>query len=313
MISLDLVIVTYNRLEKLKKTLWHYENQTKRFRNLFIVDNCSNDGTDKYLKEWYEEHKDKDKFNAIIIRAEENLGGAGGFYLGQKKAMELNADWVFVADDDAYAAPSMVEEFFKFIETHDTKKIAAVCAEVLNVDGSVCVYHRSTHSIVDGEYRRISSREEDYKKECFYIDDLSYVGSFLNAKALKQVGLVNPKYFIYFDDSEHSVRLKKYGEIIVVPSIKITHDGGSESKDKDIVASWRDYYMKRNCTHMLLMHYPKSGLMEVYKQLKDDFHLLRTWQKQPDWYKVGRTAVYDALCGRLGKHIKYRPGWCIRK
>ena len=315
MIALDLVIVTYNRLEKLKKTIQHYESQTVGFRNLIVVNNCSTDGTNDYLKQLpvalYK--NGEKKCNIIIINTKENIGGAGGFYIGEKKAMDLKADWVFVADDDAYADSSMVEEFYKFIESHDTNRIAAVCAKVLNTDGNICLYHRDTHKIIDKEYMRFHSREEDYSKDFFSIDDLSYVGSFMNAKALRKVGLVNPDYFIYFDDSEHSIRLKKYGNILVVPSIKIVHEGGAESTSDDILVSWRDFYMIRNTTHMLLKHYPSVAIYKIYEQFRSDFHVFRTRTNLSEHAKMIRSATWSAFLGRLGKHKIYKPGWFIKK
>lgn len=314
MVKLDLVIVTFNRLEKLKQTLSHYVDQTKGFRNLIIVNNCSTDDTGNFLTEWYKKFKDFTKFHPIIINASENLGGSGGFYLGQKKAMELKADWVFVADDDAYAyaASDMVERFYDFIDTHKTDRLAAVCAKVLNLDGSICCYHRSTHSIINGEHVRFNSKEEDYQNEFFHIDDLSYVGSFINCKAMEKVGMVNPNYFIYSDDSEHSMRLKKYGGIVVVPSISIKHEGGDVTPPPGVLVSWRNYYLVRNTTHMLLKHCPRAGIKIIWKNIKYEInvHLGRT--KRPSWQKVYRRAVLDAFFGRLGKHSVYKPGWCMK-
>ena len=46
------VIVTFNRLEKLKKTLNIYARQSLLPLYLIVVNNASTDGTDKYLEEW---------------------------------------------------------------------------------------------------------------------------------------------------------------------------------------------------------------------------------------------------------------------
>lgn len=309
MMNLDLVIVTYNRLEKLKKALLCYEQQTASFRNLILVDNCSTDGTKEYLDEWQQQ---KAPFQKVVIHAEENLGGSGGFYLGQKKAMELGADWVFVADDDAYAAPTMVEEFYKFIENHDTSSIAAVCATVRNMDGSIAFVHRNRVRITKGEnwlckhFERFSAGPEEYDKEMFDIDILSYVGSFINSAAMKKCGLVNPRYFIYYDDSEHSMRLKKFGRIVVVPILQITHEGNTSGSNSEGLP-WYWYYHVRNKTHMLLKHYPRTVLYTIYTELRRIVG--RTIHKRPvsDIDLICADAVMDAVLGRLGKHKRYRP------
>ena len=46
------VVVTYNRLEKLKKVLASLESQTRLPQMLVIVNNAATDGTAEYLKEY---------------------------------------------------------------------------------------------------------------------------------------------------------------------------------------------------------------------------------------------------------------------
>lgn len=310
MLSLDIVIVTFNRLEKLKKTLQHYSNQTARFRNLIIVNNCSTDGTAAFLTEWTDKNQSNPKFTPILINATENLGGSGGFCLGEKKAMSLNPDWVFVADDDAYPDPDMVEKFYEFINSHNTTEISAICATILNPDRSICYYHRASIAIEKG-YRFLlkESTPENYTKFYFDIDILSYVGSFMKADVLNDVGLVNKDYFIYADDSEHSIRLRKKGRIVCIPSIKILHDSGQEAASKEqSVFTWRDYYASRNYIHMLIRHYKFCAINKIIHEMRRVKHT-----KGPISRKMLLDAIMDALRGRLGKHKVYSPGWSINK
>lgn len=46
------VLVTYNRLNKLKITLSHYDDQLERDDVLIVVNNGSDDGTKEYLFDW---------------------------------------------------------------------------------------------------------------------------------------------------------------------------------------------------------------------------------------------------------------------
>ena len=52
MFNVAVVIATYNRLEKLKIALTHYEKQLLLPKYIIVVDNNSTDGTDIYLSEW---------------------------------------------------------------------------------------------------------------------------------------------------------------------------------------------------------------------------------------------------------------------
>lgn len=310
MINLDIVIVTFNRLEKLKKALLHYSNQTVSFRNLIIVDNCSTDGTDAFLSRWREENKNNSKFIPILITAPENLGGSGGFYLGEEKAISLNPDWFFVADDDAYPDYDMVERFYDFINGYDTSNISAICAAVLNSDRSICYYHRTKIIIKRGhKFTLKECSQEDYEKAYFDIDILSYVGSFLKARTLMDVGLVNKDYFIYADDGEHSMRLRNKGRIVCVPDIKILHDSGQETALKESnIFTWRDYYASRNYIHMLLRHFKLCAIDKIYNELRRIKHTKGSQSR-----RMLKSAIKDALMGHLGKHSIYKPGWSINK
>ena len=63
------VVVTYNRLEKLKKVIESVRSQTASLLQILVVNNGSTDGS----REWLESQND------IYLINQGNLGGAGGF------------------------------------------------------------------------------------------------------------------------------------------------------------------------------------------------------------------------------------------
>lgn len=301
---LTLVIVTYNRLEKLKHSLECYNSQTSQPDVLIVVDNHCTDGTSEYLDEW---QRSNGVFKKIVVHNQENLGGAGGFYVGQKLAVEIGSDWVFVADDDAYAEEDMIANFREYVKTHDCSHVSAICSSVYNLDGSICYFHRERYHIEKAFYFvRENSTDDNYNMDEFEIDILSYVGSFLNAEALRNVGLPNPRLFIYCDDTEHSIRLKKWGKIICVPSIKLVHEGqGGSKKDKPQVY-WGDYYFHRNSLLMYRKHFFLLSLSYFRIYLMS----LYIYKTEPEMKRtVLKDAFWDAYLGRTGKTNKYPPGW----
>ena len=82
------IIVTFNRIEKLKKTLDSYAKQNLLPKYILVVNNASTDGTAMFLKQW--EKKDEG-FEKIVLNSATNVGGSGGYYLGEKEAIRLNA------------------------------------------------------------------------------------------------------------------------------------------------------------------------------------------------------------------------------
>ena len=79
------VVVTFNRLEKLKKVLASLEAQTRLPEQLIIVNNASTDDTASYLDEYEKNFSLKDKVKITIVTLPENAGGAGGFSAGMRK------------------------------------------------------------------------------------------------------------------------------------------------------------------------------------------------------------------------------------
>ncbi len=301
------VIVTFNRLEKLRKALACYDRQTISFSHVIVVDNHSTDGTADFLKEWASAPS---AFGRQVVTTEENLGGSGGFYRGQLKAMEFHPDWIFLADDDAYPDDDLVAQFLAFAAGHDVAAMSAVCGMVYHPSGDIECQHRSRYLIERHRLlRRIYSEEADYQQPMFRIDFLSYVGSFLNGKALRKVGLVDPGFFIYHDDTEHSLRLAKYGPLWCVPAIRIAHDNQATrpQQPSPVLVSWDEYYFTRNEHVMLRKHFLLVALNRLRIAL---LHRLKGVDN-PARNKVRWQAVKDAWLGRMGKHPVYRPGWQV--
>ena len=94
------VIVTYNRLELLKECLACVCRQTIPFSRVIVVDNHSTDGTRDYLErredtyilqvsdQEKETAKTKEDKKIWVLEEAENLGGAGGFYDGLRRASQ---------------------------------------------------------------------------------------------------------------------------------------------------------------------------------------------------------------------------------
>ena len=304
-IKIVAVVVTYNRLEKLRKALDCYEKQTTSVDNIIVVNNNSTDGTFEYLQKWL-----KGSNNRHVINMVENLGGSAGFHDGCKKALELNPDWVFVSDDDAYLDTDAISLFEQFVKLHKTENYSAICGAVLSTDGEYVLSHRRTEKIVH-HVKPIfeSSTKSDYNKEFFDINTFSYVGTFLKAASLKNAGLCIRDFFIYFDDSEHSIRMMKEGRIVCVPKVRIVHDDGfTLEKSASTVLSWRDYYSIRNMLYSYIQHKPVVGLYLILRYL---YHNYILHERTGEERKLYNSAIKDAIRGKLGKHVIYRPSFSI--
>jgi GT2 family glycosyltransferase len=71
---------------------------------------------------------------------------------------------------------------------------------------------------------------------------------------LKKVGLVDPDYYIYYEDSDFSLRVRRFGyKIVFVPSAVYWHKGSSTVGQNSRTFY---YYMYRNQIRFILKNYP---------------------------------------------------------
>lgn len=299
-IKIAAVITTYNRLEKLKKALLAYEEQTYPLSYMIIVDNASTDGTEQWLNEW---KKQEHKFSVDIIRSEKNLGGSGGFYLGQQKAIKSDVDWIMIADDDAYPEKDYLYGMQKYIAEHPEENISIICGKVLE-HGK---YNNNHRTYIASKWDRIFQKNiplKDFMGEYFYPDFVSYVGILVNRNKLLQVGLVRLEYFIWLDDSEHSYRLGKVGKIIGLSSYQMLHD----AEISNYGLSWKNYYGWRNFIDFRKKHFQKYFFLSLIVALLRTI-LCPIKGKSFTEVKLRLTAIKDGFFGNMGMNDKYKPGW----
>ena len=308
--KIGVVIVTYNRLEKLKIALESYEKQNAKPKYILVVNNNSNDGTKEYLEQWKEENSNIEK---LILNLDKNTGGSGGFYQGLKHSLELDSEWVWVADDDAYPQEDAFEIAQKYIEKHKDSKeeLSAICGTVFKSDRTTidCSHRRRIYTTVFNRIAQPYSKPKDYEQDEFEINGFSYVGTMINKEKLKQTELTKKDYFIYYDDTEHSYRLSKLGKIVCIPNIKVVHDA-PHSEMSEIV-KWKLYYLVRNTLDFVKCNfdekYFKEQCFEVPFKFKVAVFLFGKDKKYG--YKMINEAVKDAKAGKTGLHEIYKPGW----
>ncbi len=295
--SIAAVMVTYNRLEKLKRAISAYEESTLKPDYMVIINNNSTDGTTQFLEKW----KNKDSsIKKIVETLKENIGGSGGFKKGLEIALSLPVDYMFIADDDAYIDKGALEILNKRI-SKDTS-ISSVCCQVVEY-GDVGVAHRRIISVRKNKLLDLSVPVEEYKKEEFELNVFSFVGCMITKDAISKAGLPRDDFFIYFDDTEYSLRIAKQGKIICLPKAKIFHD----MVPQNVVLSWKNYYATRNRFLTIKEHFDKK----VYKKFisKNKLLLIKdllTFQRKS--FKIRYYSIKDANRNISGISERFKPG-----
>ncbi|MFV1462734.1 MULTISPECIES: glycosyltransferase [unclassified Phaeobacter] len=261
------VVVTYNRLEKLKVTLARLlDSPAAELSALVVVDNASSDGTGDWLGGWAAEHPRVD-----VVTSATNQGGAGGFALGMQRAMQAHApDWLVVMDDDGRPDPGGLAAFHAMGQSGELANWDAVAAAVYFPSGEICEMNRPSRNPFWSLSHFLSTARKGrdgfhiprsaYDGGLSAIDVTSFVGFFISAAAVRRVGYPDPDLFIYGDDALYTLGLSAAGgRICFAADLRFEHDfstfsnGDSGQRFRPL---WKVYYHHRN---LLLLYRQAAG------------------------------------------------------
>lgn len=257
------VVVTHNRLDKLKPTLKRlFETDPAHLAAVVVVDNTSDDGTADWLASLDEPRLD-------VVTASTNLGGAGGFEAGMRRAVgHHDPDWLVIMDDDSRPEPGTLTAFHALPKG----QWDAIAAAVYFPDGRICEMNRpSRNPFKDWRLFLRTARmgrngfhipHEEYGKSGCAIDVTSFVGFFISRRAIELAGYPDGRLFLYGDDGLYTLGLSRAGgRIGFLPQLRFEHDfttfGGSGlARKQRFVPLWKVYYHHRN---LLLLYRLAAG------------------------------------------------------
>ena len=225
------VVVTYNRIQLLKECVAHLQTQTVPV-DILIIDNASTDGTGDLFKE--------PKDSILYFNTGANLGGAGGFNYGMRKACELGYEFVWVMDDDTLPEPAALEKLLEADEKLG-ENYGWLSSLALWKDRTPC--RMNIQKITKWKYVK---RFDDIQT----IQYASFVSLFLKSETIYEYGLPYKEFFIWSDDWEYTRRISKYKAGFLIPGSIVNHQCKS-NKGADIVTASSDQldrfrYLYRN-------------------------------------------------------------------
>lgn len=247
------IIVTYNRLNYLKENLEALKNQTQPL-DILVINNASTDGTKDYLSNLSWE-------NFYYENLDSNLGGAGGFSHGIKKAVEMGYTYGWIMDDDAIPMPNAHHELQKAVATNI--EFSFLASTVYWTDGRLFPMNRPRTELISDTHIPMLRQVKSVP-----VQTCSFVGCFFPLENARKVGLPISEFFIYGDDVEYTGRLRKISPAYWIIDSEIIHKApsitGAEIATADISRINRFYYQARNGIYTA----KKNGNIAVFKYMK---------------------------------------------
>ena len=198
------VVVTHNRIDLLRQCVAQLENQTCAC-DILIVDNASTDGTAQWLASQPDLH---------CRNTGANLGGAGGFNLGMRWAVEAGYDYVWVMDDDTLPHPDALEKLLEADRVLEGN-YGWLSSVALWTDGNRCRMNLQRKT----PYREIEESDQTLVPSVM----ASFVSLFLKRSTVAAFGLPISEFVIWSDDWEYTRRISMKTKCYTIQDSQVIH------------------------------------------------------------------------------------------
>jgi rhamnopyranosyl-N-acetylglucosaminyl-diphospho-decaprenol beta-1,3/1,4-galactofuranosyltransferase len=298
------IIITYNRKILLKNCIDHILAQELPPKKILIVDNCSTDNTEEFIKAYFHE-KLSDKA-IIYLNLSQNLGGAGGFHEGMKYALNDDFEWLWLMDDDGYPAENCLSSLYQYVCQNNIDAISPIQLDIEKKDELAFPVTYKNKKIV-GKYDQLNDLE-------FIQDEANlFNGLLIKKEVIKNIGLPKSELFIRGDEVEYTKRLKRnnvaFGSLV---SSIFYHPSDMNERIQVLFGLWtirdahsdfKNYYMFRNRAVAFIDD--GNALLLPLDFIRYSYYFLI--HKKFNWsgLKLWCIATYDGIKGKLGRHPKY--------
>lgn len=228
--EVSVVIVSYNTvsmigeaLDALALALDGVDSQ------IVVVDNCSCDGSADYLRERYSQ--------AQLIENDINVGFGRA---NNQVQGSLSGRYVLLLNTDAFIEADSILRTIGYMDEHLDCGVLGV--RLVGREGDLqpsCRYFPTplntfvaraglgrffpwVKMVDDMAWDHASVRECDWLPGCYYL---------IRREVIDQVGLFDPRYFLYYEEVDHCKRVKQAGwKVVYYPHTTVVHIGGESAK-----------------------------------------------------------------------------------
>ncbi|RLK47747.1 glycosyltransferase [Microbacterium telephonicum] len=187
-----IAVVTFNRSGLLTRLLESIERMDPHPGHVVIVDNASTDDTTAVVESF------RERIGAEIVyrRLDTNTGGSGGFSEGMRVAYELGSQWIWLMDDDVEVLPDGLARMGKW-----SGRFKSIQGRRYDYDGSEFYwqYRVAERMGIPIPFAPSGFDASGYKE----MNSGCFEGMFIHRDIVAQIGLPDPRFFIYWDDQTY--------------------------------------------------------------------------------------------------------------
>jgi GT2 family glycosyltransferase len=239
---------------------------------------------------------------AHITHLQDNLGYAGNNNIGIRMALEMGADWVFVLNEDTVIDADCTQALLDGAQQDE--RIGVLGPTTYQADEPNVIQSAGGELTPLWHSRHLGQNELDAGLS--QPRDVSWLAGcalLVRRETLQQVGLLDERFFCYWEEVDWCVRIQQANwRVVHVPAAKLWHKGVQRNySPKPYVL----YYMVRN--QYLAMAKSHAPLPAWLRALSSHLRTLISYSLLPKWRakREFRDAIWhglvDSAAGRWGK------------
>lgn len=201
--SVVVIVLNWNGPDDTIRCLQSLKSLSYSNPRVVVIDNASTDESVAKISERFPE--------ILLLRTSSNLGFAGGNNVGITWALEQGADYVWLLNNDTTVAPDALDRMVAAAVPHPRiGAVGSVLYDMSNPD-SIQTWGGRWITRITGRSRPHVSRPPQSK-----LHYLVAASMLLRADAVRDVGLLDDRFFMYWEDAEFGFRLRQAGWALAV-------------------------------------------------------------------------------------------------
>ena len=218
--KIAIIIVNWKQYQLTKLCLYSLQKIKYDNYQIILIDNESNP---KELK------KIKNQFDKIItFPNQKNLGFTGANNVGIEYAIKNDFEYVMLINNDTEVEKNFINPLIEVLEKN--QNFGAAQPLILNYYNRDKVWSAGGFLNKFFGYTYVIKSPEGIKKNIDWITGCCF---FLRTDVIKKIGLLDEKFFAYYEDVDWSIRIKNAGyDLAFVKSSVVYHHGSKSSKNE---------------------------------------------------------------------------------
>ncbi len=247
--KVSILVVNYNQDLLLQKCLDSIQKQSYPNIETIVLDNASTDTSVKTVKNNYPE--------VNLIESEKNLYFAEGNNLAYEKS---KGEFIFLLNNDAYIENDTVEKLVDYLDKNED--VGIIQNKLVHAQNPKKVDSAGSMFSIFGFLIHRSHNQESKDIEPTEIFSGKGASLFMRRELIEEIGLFDPDYKMYFEDTDLCWRTWLAGKKVVYFPNTTTYHYVSQSMDNKNIGTL-DYYSFRNRVQTLIKNLSLLSLLIV--------------------------------------------------